>query len=93
MLVGPSRVQVRIRGTRGLARGTYQWQMCRPLPSVLWLDNKAVYVLSSIHLPAFPLWANAEARVARPRVAGEGGESGDLPCLSFLKDYNNYMWG
>ena len=67
--------------------------MCGPLLTVLWLDNKAVYFLSTIHLPAFPLWANAEGRVVRPRVAGEGGQSGDLPCLSPLKDYNDYMWG
>ena len=46
----------------GLARGTYQWQMSGPLLAVAWLDNKAVYILSSNHSPEFLLQANAEAR-------------------------------
>ena len=43
--------------------------------------------------PEFPRQANAEARVVRRRGAGEGGESGDVPCPPLLKDYNNYMGG
>ena len=41
-------------GTRGLARGTYQWRMCGPLLAVARLDNKAVYFLPTIHPPEFP---------------------------------------
>ena len=52
-------------GTSGLARGTYQWRMCGPLLAVAWLDSKAVYFLSTIHPPEFPLRANAETRVVR----------------------------
>lgn len=85
--------EILFEGTRGLARGTYQWRMCGPLLAVGWLDNKAVYFLSTIHPPEFPRRANAEARVVRRRGAGEGGESGDVPCPPLLKDYNNYMGG
>ena len=75
----------------GVARGTYQWRMSGPLLAVAWLDNKAVYFLSTIHPPEFPLRANAEARVVRCRGAGEGRKSGDVPCPPLLKDYNSYM--
>lgn len=85
--------EIVFEGTRGLARGTYQWRMCGPLLAVAWLDNKAVYFLSTIHPPEFPLRANAETRAVRRRGAGEGGESGDVPCPPLLKDYNSYMGG
>lgn len=85
--------EILFEGTRGLARGTYQWRMCGPLLAVGWLDSKAVYFLSTIHPPEFPRRANAEARVVRRRGAGEGGESGDVPCPPLLKDYNNCMGG
>ena len=65
--------------TRGLARGTYQRRMCGPLLAVAWLDNKAVYFLSTTEPPEFPLRANAEARVVRRRGAEEG--RGKWRCL------------
>ena len=83
--------EIVFEGTRGVARGTCQWQMCGPLLAVAWLDKKAVHFLSTIHPPEFPLRANAVARVVRCRGAGQGGESGDVPCPPLLKDYNSYM--
>lgn len=84
--------EIVFEGTRGLARGTYQWRTCGPLLAVAWLDNKATY-LSTIHLPEFSLQANAETRVVRRRGAGKEGGSGDVPCLPLLEDYNSYMCG
>jgi len=58
--------------------------MCGPLLAFVWLDNKAVYFLSIIHLPEFPLREIAEARVVGRRAAGEGGDSGDVPFQPLL---------
>ena len=41
--------------------------MCGLVIAVMWLDNEAVYFLSTIHLHVFPLQENAEARVVRQR--------------------------
>ena len=50
--------------------------------------------MSTIHwVRGFLANANAEARAVRRRGAGEGGESGDVPCPPLLKDYNSYMGG
>lgn len=84
--------EIVFEGTRGLARGTYQWRTCGPLLAVAWLDNKATY-LSTIHLPKFSLQANAGTRVVRRRGAGKEGGSRDVPCLPLLEDYNSYMCG
>ena len=61
--------------------------MCGPLLAVAWVDNKAVYFLSTIQPPEFPQRASAKAQVVRHRGAGEGGESGAVPCPPLLKDY------
>ncbi|XP_048587830.1 piggyBac transposable element-derived protein 4 [Nematostella vectensis] len=85
--------EVLFENTRGLARGSSKWLMCGPLLAVGWLDNKAVYFLSTIHPPEFPVRAPVHARNVKRRGAGEGGQSGDIPCPPLLKDYNAYMGG
>ena len=77
--------EIVFEGTRGLARGTYQWRTSGPLLAVAWLDNKATY-LSTIHLPKFSLQANAGTRVVRRRGAGKEGGSRDVPYLPLLED-------
>ena len=67
--------------------------MCGPILAIAWVDNKAVYFLSTIHPPEFPRRASAKAQVVRRGGAGEGGESGAVPCPPLLKDYNSYMGG
>ena len=85
--------EILFESTRRVARGTSRWRMCGPLLAVAWVDNKAVYFLSTIHPPEFPRRASAKAQVVRHRGAGEGGESGAVPCPPLLKDYNSYMDG
>ena len=73
----------------GLARGTYQWQMSGLLLAVAWLDNKAVYILSSNHSPEFLLQANAEARFVWQRGTGEerGRAKWRFPCPPLLEGF------
>ena len=73
----------------GFARGTYQWQMSGPLLAVAWLDNKAVYILSSNHCPEFLLQANAETRFVWQRGTGEerGRAKWRFPCPPLLEGF------
>lgn len=61
--------EIVFEGTRGLARGTYQWRMSGPLLAVAWLDNKAVYFLSTIH----PLNFHC-GQMLEQRLLGVGGQ-------------------
>ena len=85
--------EIVFESTRGVSRGTYRWRMCGPLLAVAWVDNRAVYFLSTIHPPEFPIRASNEARVVRRRGVGGGGRSGEVSCPPLLKDYNSYMGG
>ena len=67
--------------------------MCGPILAIAWVDNKVVYFLTTIHPSEFPRRASAKTQVVRRRGAGEGGESGAVPCPPLLKDYNSYMDG
>ena len=67
--------------------------MCGPILAIAWVDNKVVYFLTTIHPSEFPRRASAKTQVVRRRGAGEGGESGAVPCPPLLKDYNSYMGG
>ena len=77
MLAGPSRVQGRIYQRQLPLKAPGAWPgvhingKCVGHFLPFWGWTIELFTLSTIHFPAFPLWANADRRVVRPRVAGE----------------------
>ena len=68
------------------------WTMSGPILAQSWLDNKAVYFLSTIHKPEHPADTPQGRRTVKRR-GGQGNRGVDVPCPPLLHDYNIGMGG
>nr|XP_039248220.1 piggyBac transposable element-derived protein 4-like [Styela clava] len=74
-------------------RGFSDWRTSGELLAQSWLDNKAVYFLSTIHSPQYPSNYTGRRIVHRKGKRNSATPYVQLKCPPLLKDYNSYMGG
>ena len=67
------------------------WRMASDILCYAWNDNKAVYVMSTIHMPNDD--DNPPDEVRRRKKKGATNDSGEVPCPSVVVAYNRYIKG
>nr|XP_039248218.1 piggyBac transposable element-derived protein 4-like isoform X3 [Styela clava] len=74
-------------------RGFSDWRASGELLAQSWLDNRAVYFLSTIHSPQYPSNYTGRRFVHRKGKRNSASPYVQLKCPPLLKDYNSYMGG
>nr|XP_039264876.1 piggyBac transposable element-derived protein 4-like isoform X2 [Styela clava] len=81
------------KSTGELARGTSDWRTSGQLLAQSWVDNGALYFLSSIHEPEYEMAHAGKKTVKRKRGRGQKLGSVEVPCPPVVCDYMTHMGG
>ena len=86
----PKDIEINKSNSRRRDRGFSDWTMCGPILAQVWVDNKPVYFLSTIHRPEHDPDTKEDCKSVKRR-GGNGGV--DVPCPPLLHQYNTGMGG